>query len=1093
MSRNANIAERALQSSGFVARLAAGLALINLCVVALAGWSVLQNFRTHEEQARLATQNLARALENDLVGTIRTHEMALHAVIDEYYRQRASGRVDAAALNAYIERVRSRLSGADAVRFVDADGMLVYGTGVKPEERKSLADRPHFVRLRDDPSVPLAFSKPQVSRVNGKWVQVLAHRLQRPDGAFDGMAFVAIPLAHLSRTFSVLDVGEHGMVALRDADLELVARYPESGLDKLAVGSKIPSPQLPLMAAAGMPAGSYVAVSSADGVERMISYRKVEGYPFYVQVGWARDDYLAASLSEAKQLALLVAAFMLITLAAGRLIYLSWQRQQRINRELAESETRLSELFENMSSGVAVYRVEGGGERFVFDAFNRAAERIERLPRGEVIGREVSAVFPGVVELGLLDVFRRVWRTGRPERFPLSQYRDGRIAGWRDNFVYKLPGGEIVAIYDDVTERMQAEESLRLSERRYRATFDHAAVGIAQVAPDGRFLEINSVFCGIIGYTREEVLSLGFTFQQITAPEDLAPDLEQVRRLLDGEDDQYALEKRYIRKDGAIVWVNLSVSLLRNEDGRPLYFISSVADITESKLAEQAVRDSMDKLNEAQRIAQVGNWELNLVDGRLYWSDEIFQLFEIDKAQFGASYEAFLNAIHPDDREKVNLAYTRSLETREPYEIAHRLRMADGRIKWVNERCETFFDEQGKALRSVGTVQDISARKLVEDALRESEAYNKLLFSDSRVAMVVMDAETLRYTDCNQAAVEIYGLPDRAAVIGLTAQDVSDARQSDGAESASAARGWIDQALRQGSAMFEWRHRRPNGAIWDGRVHLMRLQQGDRTHLLFTLEDITEQKRLAEELRLKAEALQRSNSDLERFAYSVSHDMRQPLRAVSGHLQLLARSMKDKLDDDERENMNFALEGARRMDSMIVSLLDYSRVGRKTEAKAWMPARDALEEALGFLGPMARESRAEISVAGEWPQVYASRDELTRLFQNLIGNALHYHEKDQSPRVEVESAVDGETWRVSVRDHGIGIDPSQIERLFQFFSRLQSRAKFDGTGMGLALCRRIVEHHGGRIRAESEGEGRGSTFTFELPLNVPTEGGADHA
>jgi PAS domain S-box-containing protein len=1221
MKEQPGIAESAMRSSGFLPRLAAGLLVLNLGVVALAGWSIRQNFQTHEEQAELATQNLARALENDLVGTIRTHEMALHAVLDELYRQRAAGRVDADALNAYIERVRGRLPGVDAIRVTDAQGVLLYGSGVQPEQHKSLADRPHFIRLRDDPGATLAFSKPQVSRVNDKWVQVLAHRIQRPDGEFDGMVFVAIPLAHLSHTFSVLDIGEHGIVALRDMEFNLVARYPESAQPGLTIGSPPPTPELAQRVTAGKLAGSYISLSGVDRVERMISFRKVADYPFYVQVGWARDDYLAATRNEAKKLVLFVAMFMLITLAAGWVVYSSWRRQRRINRALAESETRLNGLFENMSSGVAIYRVEEDGRRFVLRGFNRAAERIEQRPRSEVVGRDVVEAFPGIGELGLLEVFRRVWQSGKSERFPVSFYRDGRIAGWRDNFVYKLPGGEIVAIYDDVTERMlaqqsleelnrdfvtllestsdfiyfkdrdsrirfcsqsmakitghaswrdmvgkhdlevfppetakiyfeeelpvfrdgvpllnktdpyldadgnrcwvntskwpvfaadgrtviglfgisrditarvRAEDALRLSEARYRTTFDHAAVGIAQVAIDGRFMEINQVFCDVIGYSREEVLSQGFTFQQITQAEDLEADLEQVGRLLDGEDDQYAMEKRYIRKDGGVVWVNLSVALLRDEAGDPLHFISSVADITERKQAEQAVRISMEKLNEAQRIAQVGNWELDLVDGHLYWSDEIFNLFEIDKARFDASYEAFLNAIHPDDRNKVNQAYTRSLETREPYEISHRLLMEDGRIKWVNERCETFYDGQGKALRSVGTVQDVTERKLIEDALRQSEAYNKLLFSDSRVAMVVADAATGRYIDCNQAAVEIYEMPEREAVLGLTPMDVSDATQYDGEDSASAARSRIEQALQQGAAMFEWRHRRPSGKVWDGRVNLMRLQQGDRTYLLFTLEDITEQKRIGEELRSKTDALQRSNADLERFAYSVSHDMRQPLRAVSGHLQLLQRSMKDKLDDDERENMNFALDGAKRMDSMIVSLLDYSRVGRKTEAKAWMQSRDALEDALGFLEPMVRDSAADVSVSGEWPQVYASRDEMVRLFQNLVGNALHYHEKDQPPRVEVESGVDGGTWRVTVRDHGIGIDPSQLDRLFQFFSRLQSRARFDGTGMGLALCRRIVEHHGGRIRAESGGEGRGSTFVFELPLNVAEEG-ADHA
>lgn len=1093
MSRNSDIAERALGSRGFLSGLAAGLLLVNLCVAALAWWSVRQNFAIHHEQAEQSTQNLARVLESDIAGTIRTEEQALHDVLDHIEQRRAMGKAAEREIDAYIEEVRRRLPEIDAIRITDACGILIHGTGVEPEERISLADRPHFVRLRDDPSAGFVFSRPQISRINNKWVIALAHRIERADGTFDGMVFAAIPLDHLARTFSSLDIGKNGMVALRDADLALVARYPASGLKDLVVGSPPLSPEMPQMVAAGMEAGSYTSISSADGIERMVSFRKVANYPFYVQVGWASDDYLEASRSEALDIALLVAAFMLITLAAGWLIYQSWKRQRQINRALAESETRWNELFENMSSGVAVYRVEDDGKRFVFSAFNRAAERIEQKSRGEVIGRDVVEIFPGVVELGLLEAMRRVWQTGQSERFPLSFYRDGRIAGWRDNFVYKLPGGEIVAIYDDVTERMQAQQALEELNRDFVTLLESSSDFIYLKDKDSRIRFCSQSMAVITGHASWRDM-VGKHDLEIFPPEtakiyheEELPVFREGVPLLNKTDP-------YIDEEGNRCWVNTNKWPVFGADGKTVVGLFGISrDITDRVRAEEQVRSSMERLNEAQRIAKVGNWELDLASGRLYWSDEIFSLFEIDQTQFGASYESFLNAIHPDDREKVNQAYTRSLEIREPYEIAHRLRMADGRIKWVNERCETFYDDQGKAVRSVGTVQDVTERKLVEDALRRSEAYNKLLFADSRVAMVVIDATTGRYIDGNQAALDIYGLPSRDALLGLTPLDVSDERQYDGEQSATAVRSRIDHVLRHGSLTFEWRHRRPNGEVWDGRVNLMRLQQEENTYLLFTLEDITEQKRIGEELRSKTEALQHSNADLERFAYSVSHDMRQPLRAVSGHLQLLQRSLKDKLDEDERENMNFALEGARRMDSMIVSLLEYSRVGRKTEAKAWLPARESLDEALGFLEPLMHDTSAEVSVGGDWPQVYASRDELTRLFQNLVGNGIKFCEPGQKPRIEVGSAVENGLWRVTVRDHGIGIDPAQIGRLFQFFSRLQARSRFDGTGMGLALCRRIVEHHGGRIWVESEGESQGSTFAFEIPLDGAAQEGRNDA
>jgi light-regulated signal transduction histidine kinase (bacteriophytochrome) len=271
-----------------------------------------------------------------------------------------------------------------------------------------------------------------------------------------------------------------------------------------------------------------------------------------------------------------------------------------------------------------------------------------------------------------------------------------------------------------------------------------------------------------------------------------------------------------------------------------------------------------------------------------------------------------------------------------------------------------------------------------------------------------------------------------------------------------------------------------NGEIRTVEVYSTPIENTGRELLFSIVYDVTERKKAEE-------ALLRSNTDLERFAYSVSHDMRQPLRAVSGHLQLLQRSLQATLDENDRENLGFALEGARRMDSMIVSLLDYSRVGRKTESKQWIQSRESLDEALRFLEPMIVETGAQVKPIGEWPLVYASRDEITRLFQNLIGNAIKFRTTGQSAEVEITSSVKDKVWRVCVQDHGVGINPQQIHRLFQFFSRLQSRERFEGTGMGLALCRRIVEHHQGRIWAESDGENRGSRFIFELDLTAQND------
>ena len=232
------------------------------------------------------------------------------------------------------------------------------------------------------------------------------------------------------------------------------------------------------------------------------------------------------------------------------------------------------------------------------------------------------------------------------------------------------------------------------------------------------------------------------------------------------------------------------------------------------------------------------------------------------------------------------------------------------------------------------------------------------------------------------------------------------------------------------------------------------------------------------------EDLQRSNAELEQFSYAISHDMRQPLRMISSYLKLIETDLADRLDGEQREYFNFAIDGAKRMDAMMAGLLEYSRVGRKGEPCAWLESRTVLDEALLFLEPAIAEASASVVVKGAWPRIFASPDEMLRLLQNLIGNALKFRISGRTPQIDVTSEMADRTWRVCVADNGVGIIPGQIERLFQVFQRLQSRTAYEGTGIGLALCRKIVEHHGGTIWAESAGENQGSRFCFSLPQNV---------
>jgi signal transduction histidine kinase len=234
------------------------------------------------------------------------------------------------------------------------------------------------------------------------------------------------------------------------------------------------------------------------------------------------------------------------------------------------------------------------------------------------------------------------------------------------------------------------------------------------------------------------------------------------------------------------------------------------------------------------------------------------------------------------------------------------------------------------------------------------------------------------------------------------------------------------------------------------------------------------------EIASRTADLTRSNAELEQFAYVTSHDLRQPLRMVTSYLALIERSLKDRLDDDTRTFMAFASGGAKKMDRLILDLLEYSRTGRLDTPQEPIMLSAVVDDALQNLGAAISDAKAVVTIQPDLPTLSGHRSELVRLFQNLIGNAIKYCPSDRIPDVSVTCRRDGKVWVIAVLDNGIGIDSNQFERVFGVFQRLHTSAQYEGTGIGLAVCRKIVEHHGGRIWVESE-EGKGSVFLFTVP------------
>jgi light-regulated signal transduction histidine kinase (bacteriophytochrome) len=243
--------------------------------------------------------------------------------------------------------------------------------------------------------------------------------------------------------------------------------------------------------------------------------------------------------------------------------------------------------------------------------------------------------------------------------------------------------------------------------------------------------------------------------------------------------------------------------------------------------------------------------------------------------------------------------------------------------------------------------------------------------------------------------------------------------------------------------------------------------------------DITDRIHAKEALERTADELRRSNAELEQFAYVASHDLQEPLRMVASYTQLLERRYAEQLDATAREFISYAVDGARRMQQFITGLLKYSRVGSEPRVLEPVPLDTVYADAIANLRFAIGESGAKVEVR-TLPEVRGDPRQLTQLFQNLIGNALKFRKPGQAPHIEVWAERAGNFWQVSVRDDGIGLDPRFYERVFIIFQRLHTREQYEGTGIGLAICKKIVERHGGRIWVQSR-EGEGATFSFTLP------------
>jgi PAS domain S-box-containing protein len=499
---------------------------------------------------------------------------------------------------------------------------------------------------------------------------------------------------------------------------------------------------------------------------------------------------------------------------------------------------------------------------------------------------------------------------------------------------------------------------------------------------------------------------------------------------------------------------------------------SALRDSSARGLAEKALLEREARFRDmANNISQLA-WMADK-DGSIFWYNQRWFDYTGTTLEEMAGW-GWKKVHHPDYVQAVAEKISYCFLHGEVWEDTFPLRGLDGGYRWFLSQAVPIRDAQGAVSHWFGTNTDISELRESENHLAQMEARYRGLLEAAPDAMVVVD-EAGRIVLLNVQAEKRFGY-SRDELVG---QKVTNIIPEGFAERliADGTRTTAEALAQQIGTGIELKGRCKDGTEFPIEIMLSPLESAEGILVTAAVRDITTRKRAESQLMNKIEELNRSNAELEQFASLASHDLQEPLRMVGSYTQLIAKRYKGKLGSDADEFIGFAVDGANRMQRLIQDLLVYSRVGTGEADLLNTSSEEALREAIKNLRGSIEE-RGALVTHDPLPIVQADERQLTQLFQNLVGNAIKY-QNPGIPRVHISATRKDKKWMFSVKDNGLGIESRYFEKIFVMFQRLHKREEFTGTGIGLAICKKIVERHGGRISVESQ-PGHGSTFHFAL-------------